>query len=587
MLFFQKRHRVEIVANSFPGSGTFAHGVHPPEFKALAADAPIEIVPTPDKVILPLLQNIGAPCTPLVKNKQTVAFGQIVGKGESFISASLHAPVAGVVQSTAMTTLANGRHMQAVVIKSEGDQLEGQALWDTLYGGQWPQKAYQAMDPQSISAAINNAGIVGLGGAAFPTHVKIMPSDKKPIHTLVVNGCECEPYLTNDYRLMVEAPEAIVAGALLSARAVGALSAYIGIENNKPEAAAALRRAAAGAGIKIAVLKTKYPQGSEKHLIKAILNKEVPLGGFPSDIGVAMTTRGMMRDVLIALLPVVIASVYFFRWFAVKQLLICVVSCILSEALFTHLRSRPQSLNDMSAAVTGTILGLSLAGTAPWYVGVIGTAVAMGIGKMVFGGLGMNIFNPAMVGRAFVMIAFAGDLAAAGYVRLGSSSVDIISQATPLSAFKQAGVATSATMLFLGNTNGSLGETSALACLLGGIYLCYRRSASWEIPAGILAGTLLLAGLANLTDLAGPWTVLHHLLGGSLLFGAFFIATDPVTSPLTPQGKWIYGLGIGAITIILRLYSGYPEGVMFAVLLLNALTPLINRWRIPRPFGGV
>ena len=306
----------------------------------------------------------------------------------------------------------------------------------------------------------------------------------------------------------------------------------------------------------------------------------------PHVAGMTMTTRGMMRDVLIALLPVVSASVYFFRWFAVKQLLICVVSCILSEALFTRMRSRPQSLNDMSAAVTGTILGLSLPGTAPWYVCVIGAAVAIGIGKMVFGGLGMNIFNPAMVGRAFVMIAFAGDLAASGYVHVGGV-VDIISQATPLTAFKQSGVGTPAVMLFFGNTNGSLGETSALACMLGGLYLCYRRAASWEIPAGILTGTLLLAGLANLTDPAGPWTMLHHLLGGSLLFGAFFIATDPVTSPLTTQGKWIYGLGIGLLIMFLRLFSGYPEGVMFAVLLMNALTPLINRWRIPRPFGGV
>ena len=234
-----------------------------------------------------------------------MAFGETVGKGEAFVSASLHAPLAGIVQKMEVTTLANGRHMQAIVIRSEGEQLSGQALWDELFGGKWPQKSYQTMDPAKITAAINDSGIVGSGGAAFPTHVKIMPSDKKPIHTLVVNGCECEPYLTTDYRLMVEAPDAIVAGALLAARAVGARKAYIGIENNKREAVASLRRSAAGAGIKIAVLKTKYPQGSEKHLIKAVLNREVPLGGLPSDIGVAMTNvatvtsvaRGVMRGI--------------------------------------------------------------------------------------------------------------------------------------------------------------------------------------------------------------------------------------------------------------------------------------------------
>jgi electron transport complex protein RnfD len=205
---------------------------------------------------------------------------------------------------------------------------------------------------------------------------------------------------------------------------------------------------------------------------------------------------------------------------------------------------------------------------------------------MVFGGLGMNIFNPAMVGRAFVMIAFAGNLAASGYVD-PAVGVDIISQATPLTAYKQTGVAAPMNLLFWGFTNGSLGETSALACLLGGIYLCLRRVASWQIPAGVLISTMVIGGMVNLANPGSQWTVLHHLLGGALLFGAFFIATDPVTSPLTAKGKWLFGFGIGAIVMLLRLFSGYPEGFMFAVLLMNAVTPLINRWTIPAPFGGV
>lgn len=294
----------------------------------------------------------------------------------------------------------------------------------------------------------------------------------------------------------------------------------------------------------------------------------------------------MMRDVLIALSPVVIAAFYFFGWLTIKQLLICIISCMAAEAAFTAMRKQPVRLNDLSAVVTGTILGLSLPATAPWYVGFIGALVAMGIGKMVFGGLGMNIFNPAMVGRAFVMIAFAGDLAASGYVD-ADAGVDIMSQATPLTAFKQAGSGTPLLMLFLGQTNGSLGETSALACILGGIYLCIRRAASWEIPVSIIVGTMIFAGLSNLLNPDTPWTALHHLSGGALLFGAVYIATDPVSSPLTPKGKWIFGLGIGALVMLLRLYSGYPEGLMFAVLLMNSLTPLINRWTIPRPFGGV
>lgn len=289
MISLEKLFKKDVSLGTFSGTGTFAHGIHPPPRKTLSEDAPIEIVPSPAKVVLPLQQHIGSPCTPLVKAKQVVEFGEMIGKGEAFISAALHAPLSGIVQKMAVTTLPNGRHMEAIVIKREGEQITGQALWDQLFGGVWPHKAHQHLSPQAITDAINASGIVGLGGATFPTHIKITPSDKKPIHTLMVNGCECEPYLTTDYRLMVEAPDAIVTGALLAARTVGAEKAYIGVEDNKIEAVEALRRRAAGAGIKIAVLKTKYPQGSEKHLIKAVLGREVPLGGLPSDIGVAMT----------------------------------------------------------------------------------------------------------------------------------------------------------------------------------------------------------------------------------------------------------------------------------------------------------
>ncbi len=297
------------------------------------------------------------------------------------------------------------------------------------------------------------------------------------------------------------------------------------------------------------------------------------------------STRRMMVDVLIALSPVTAMAIYIFHWYAITQLLICVISCLAAEALFTKMRQKPLYLTDCSAAVTGVILALSLPGTAPWFVGVIASFVAMGIGKIIFGGVGMNIFNPAMVGRAFVMIAFASLLGASGYED-ANSTIDIVTQATPLTAFKQAGIGSPLSKLFFGFTNGSLGETSALACLLGGVYLCIRRTASWEIPAGVLASTVVCAGLANLANPEAQWTVFHHLMGGALLFGAFFIATDPVTSPVTPKGKFIFGLGVGALIMLLRLFSGYPEGVMFAVLLMNGVTPLINRWTIPKPLGG-
>jgi electron transport complex protein RnfD len=299
----------------------------------------------------------------------------------------------------------------------------------------------------------------------------------------------------------------------------------------------------------------------------------------------ALTTQRIMLDVVIGLLPVVLMALYVFRLYAVKQLAICVVSCLAAEALFTKMRGRSLPLKDCSALVTGVILALSLPGPAPWYVGFIASFVAIGIGKTIFGGVGMNLFNPAMVGRAFVMIAFASVLAAAGYQDAGSA-VDAVTQATPMDTFKQTGVATPLSALFFGLTNGSLGETSALACLIGGLFLCIRRTASWEIPVGVILSVTVFGGIANLINPDAAWTVLHHLLGGSLLFGAFFIATDPVSSPLTPKGKFIFGVGVGALIMLLRLFSGYPEGVMFAVLLMNGLTPLINRWTIPQPLGA-
>jgi len=305
----------------------------------------------------------------------------------------------------------------------------------------------------------------------------------------------------------------------------------------------------------------------------------------PHLVQTAASTRRMMVDVLIALAPVVAMSIFVFRGYALFQLAVCIAGALAAEMLFVRMRGRAATLKDCSAIVTGVILAMSLPGTAPWYVGVIAAFVAIGIGKIIFGGLGMNLFNPAMVGRAFVMISFAGALAASGFED-AQSAVDAISQATPMNAYKMNGVVTPLAELFWGTTNGSLGETSALACILGGLYLIVRRTASWEIPAGLLLAVAAIGGLADLMGPADGWTLLHHILGGSVLFGAFFIATDPVTSPLTPKGKFIFGMGTGIFIMVLRLFSGYPEGVMFAVLFMNALTPLINRWSIPTPFGG-
>ncbi|NCD33252.1 MAG: RnfABCDGE type electron transport complex subunit D [Spartobacteria bacterium] len=295
-----------------------------------------------------------------------------------------------------------------------------------------------------------------------------------------------------------------------------------------------------------------------------------------------MSTQGMMRDVLVGLVPLILTGLVVFRGAALAQMVICVAACVAAELVFTAMRKGPVSIKDGSAAVTGMILALSLPATAPWFVGVLGSVVAIGLSKVIFGGLGQNLFNPAMVGRAFVMIAFPAMIGASAYV-VQDASVHALTMATPLTSLKMSGVVTPLGQLLTGATNGSIGETGALACLLGGIYLCWRRAAAWQIPVAVIASAAVISLLSSGFSISA---VLHELSAGALLFGAFFIATDPVTSPVTPRGRWIFGIGVGCFIMMLRKLSGYPEGVMFAVLLMNAVVPLINRWTIPEPLGG-
>jgi electron transport complex protein RnfC len=286
----------------FTGRKTFPRGIHPAGNKDYSSQARLEMFPPPGDVLLPLQQHIGAPCEPKVKPRQMVTYGDLIGRSEVVISAALHAPISGKVQKLTVTTLPNGRHMQAIHIKAEGDQLDGEALREEMFGGEWPTRFNGDHTPLDITHAIADAGIVGLGGAAFPTHVKVIPSEKKPVDTLLVNGCECEPFLTADDRLMRDYPRAIVSGALLASMATSARSIIVGIESNKPQAIEAMRQAAGGTGIVVAVLKTKYPQGSERHLIKAITGRTMPLGGLPADIGVAVSNVATMAAVARAVL---------------------------------------------------------------------------------------------------------------------------------------------------------------------------------------------------------------------------------------------------------------------------------------------
>lgn len=304
----------------------------------------------------------------------------------------------------------------------------------------------------------------------------------------------------------------------------------------------------------------------------------------PHILDTGATTKRVMVDVVISLIPVIAVSVFLFKFYAIKQILLSTASCLLAELIFEKMRGKSITINDFSAAVTGIILAFSLPPGAPWYATVIGAFAAIGLGKVLFGGVGMNIFNPAMVGRAFVIMAFTQQLGASAYENL-SGVIDAVSGATPLTALKYDGAHTALTNLILGNIAGSLGETSVIACIIGGLYLIWRKAASWEIPVSILITMTLISGIV---DLAGNYSgvfLYHHMFGGATMFGAFFIATDPVTSPLSFKGKIYFGIGIGFLTIVMRMYSGYPECFMFAVLLMNAVTPIINKYSIPKPLG--
>lgn len=316
-----------------------------------------------------------------------------------------------------------------------------------------------------------------------------------------------------------------------------------------------------------------------------------------------LSTRSVMLDVIIGLAPAMLAAGYYFRVHAVVLIVTCVVSCVATEWICNLIRKKSNSLDDLSAVVTGIILALSLPPALPVWAAIIGSVFCIAIGKMVFGGLGSNIFNPAMVGRTFLTASF-GMLMTTWMVPAtidsampkvsAENTADARTQATPLAYSKQAlkakgGAETVNEQLgaaFTGEVGGCLGETSALALIAGVIYLLIRRTINFHIPVAVLLSAFIFATITYLMNseaAISPWT---HLCSGGLFMCAFFIATDPVTAPLTRRGMWVFGLGVGAITMLIRIVGEYPEGVMYSVLLMNAATPLIDRFFKRIPAGG-
>ncbi len=287
---------------NFPAKGTFARGVHPADGKALAADRAIEVLPTVAQIVIALQQHTGAPCQAVVTPKQQIRLGEKIGDAEAFISAPVHASVNGVVGRQSVVTLPNARHVKMIPIASEGEQLEGRALYEEILGGEWPLTKLDEWTPEAIAKRVRDAGIVGLGGAAFPTSVKLVRNEKKPVDVLLLNGCECEPYLTADYRIMIEAAPGIIAGAQITAKACGAKDLVVAIEDNKPEAIAAMKKAAAGTPVRIISVETKYPMGGEKQTVLAVTGRTIPTGGLPLDVGVVVINVGTALAVARAIL---------------------------------------------------------------------------------------------------------------------------------------------------------------------------------------------------------------------------------------------------------------------------------------------
>ncbi len=300
------------------------------------------------------------------------------------------------------------------------------------------------------------------------------------------------------------------------------------------------------------------------------------------------TVQRIMLDVIIALLPAAVASVYFFGIGALMVMLVSIGAAVAAEAAIQKIRNKPVTINDGSAVITGLLLALTLPPSLPLWMAVAGAVVAIGIGKQVYGGLGCNPFNPALVGRAFLIVSFPVQMTTwtspldgvTCATLLGIKILDGVTCATPLGLLKMEGVKTGYMELFLGNVGGSLGETSALLLILGGAYLIYRGVIDWRIPVSYL-GTVAVLTLVLGHD------PLFHLLAGGLMLGAFFMATDMVTTPLTRLGRIIFGIGAGVLVVIIRLYGGYPEGVLFSILLMNIFTPVIDKFIQPRIYGEV
>mgnify|MGYP003297097366 CR=1 FL=1 len=304
------------------------------------------------------------------------------------------------------------------------------------------------------------------------------------------------------------------------------------------------------------------------------------------------SVRKDMLNVVIALIPAYLVALYFFGFGALVVSLLSIGSCLLFEWLIQkYLLKKPCSLGNMSALLTGVLLSFNLPSNLDWWIVILGALVAIGIGKMTFGGLGNNPFNPALVGRVFLLVSFPAQMTTwprPMSMNWSLNYTDVETGATALSLLNEGkAIEPNYLSMFLGEIGGSMGEVSAIALLIGFVYLLCTKTITWHIPVSIIATVAVFTGIYWLCGGANAINPLVHILTGGLLLGSIFMATDYVTSPMTKKGQLIYGVGIGIITVVIRLWGAYPEGMSFAILIMNAVTPLINHYVKPTRFGEV
>ncbi len=305
---------------------------------------------------------------------------------------------------------------------------------------------------------------------------------------------------------------------------------------------------------------------------------------------------GTMHSVILALFPAALVGIYYFGIPSLVVIVVAVVSCLVVEAVIQKILKKKITIYDGSAALTGLLLAMNLPPSSPWWLVILGSVIAVGMGKQIYGGLGFNPFNPALVARVVLLISFPVQMTTWTMPNsIFNSKADVLSGATPLGLLKE-GIMKNGNIdtinnitdsaLFLGNSSGSIGEISAVALLIGALFLLYKKYITWHIPVSFITTAFIFAGIFWLIDPVRYADPLFHILTGGIMLGAFFMATDYVTSPMTGKGMVIFGIGCGLITMIIRMWGGYPEGVSFAILLMNAATPIIDRYTVPKKFGS-